>query len=50
MSSSLAPVSAISHRDRLLAVADLLGIHPSGARMAWLLATPTPPASSCGPD
>ena len=29
-------------RDRLLAVADLLGVHPSGAAMARLLRTPAP--------
>ena len=39
MSSSLAPLTVATHRDRLLSVADLLGIHPSGAVMAWLLAT-----------
>ena len=42
-SSSFAPIRVAqpaTSRDHLLAVADLLGIHPSGAVMTWLLGTP----------
>lgn len=34
---SALPVPATLHRDRLLAVADLLGVHPAGAVMCRLL-------------
>jgi hypothetical protein len=39
MSSSLAPIPTDLLRDRLLAVADLLGVHPAGAVMERLLDT-----------
>lgn len=41
MSSSLAPIPTDLLRDRLLAVADLLGVHPAGAVMERLLDTPS---------
>lgn len=40
MSSSLAPIPTDLLRDRLLTVADLLGVHPAGAVMESLLGTP----------
>lgn len=42
MSSSLAPIPTHLLRDRLLAVADLLDVHPAGAVMERLLDTPVP--------
>lgn len=42
MSSSLAPIPTDLLRDRLVAVADLLGVHPAGAVMERLLDTPAP--------